>query len=44
MIEDIINTIKLNIKKFDLSSDKEVRMADGKIASFSDKFSKMLIV
>ena len=25
MIEDVINTIKLNIKKFDLSSDKEVR-------------------
>ena len=40
MIEDVINTIKLNIKKFDLSSDKEVRMADGKIASFSDKFSR----
>ena len=40
MIEDVINTIKLNIKKFDLSSDKEVRMLDGKIASFSDKFSR----
>ena len=40
MIEDVIDTIKLNIKKFDLSSDKEVRMADGKIASFSDKFSR----
>ena len=40
MIEDVINTIKLNIKKFDLSSDKEVRMLDGKIASFSSKFSR----
>ena len=40
MIEDVINTIKLNIKKFDLSSDKEVRMLDDKIASFSDKFSR----
>ena len=40
MIEDVINTIKLNIKKFDLSNDKEVRMLDGKIASFSDKFSR----
>ena len=40
MIEDVINTIKLNIKKFDLTSDKEVRMLDGRIASFSHKFSK----
>ena len=40
MIEDVINTIKLNIKKFDLTSDKEVRMLDGRIASFSHKFSR----
>ncbi len=43
MIEDVINTIKLNIKKFNLSSDKEVRMLDDKIASFSSKFSRDVV-